>query len=339
MSAPPAGAEAAPLERGGRPPSLPARPAPRRARQPPGRAPRNPWSSCILDGWGLRDDRDANAPLLAETPTFDRIRATCPHATLTTHGPDVGLPTGQMGNSEVGHTNIGAGRVVAMDLRRASTSPSSDGPLRREPGARRASSATVKAVGRHGAPRSGWPRPAACTRHQRHLVAAATALIAAGACRWRCTPSPTAATCRRLGARGSARGARGGAAGGRADRHGHGPLLRDGPRQPLGAGARGLRRRSLRGEGQRAATRGRGVAAAYARGETDEFVAPTVIGDYDGRRGRRRAVLRSTSAPTARARSWRRSVDPAFDGFDRRPAPGVGGACSGWSSIRTRHDA
>lgn len=71
---------------------------------------------CILDGWGLRDGREANAPVLADTPNFDRIMATCPHATLITHGPDVGLPTGQMGNSEVGHTNIGAGRVVAMDL-------------------------------------------------------------------------------------------------------------------------------------------------------------------------------------------------------------------------------
>jgi len=71
---------------------------------------------CILDGWGARSDATANAPALAHTPTFDRIMATCPHATLITHGPDVGLPSGQMGNSEVGHTNIGAGRVVAMDL-------------------------------------------------------------------------------------------------------------------------------------------------------------------------------------------------------------------------------
>lgn len=71
---------------------------------------------CILDGWGLRDDSTANAPKLAETPTFDGLMASCPHATLITHGRDVGLPTGQMGNSEVGHTNIGAGRVVAMDL-------------------------------------------------------------------------------------------------------------------------------------------------------------------------------------------------------------------------------
>ena len=71
---------------------------------------------CILDGWGLSDDPNGNAPLLADTPTYDRIIETCPNATLITHGPDVGLPKGQMGNSEVGHTNIGAGRVVAMDL-------------------------------------------------------------------------------------------------------------------------------------------------------------------------------------------------------------------------------
>jgi 2,3-bisphosphoglycerate-independent phosphoglycerate mutase len=71
---------------------------------------------CILDGWGQRAETVGNAPALAHTPTFDRIMATCPRNLLTTHGPDVGLPTGQMGNSEVGHTNIGAGRVVAMDL-------------------------------------------------------------------------------------------------------------------------------------------------------------------------------------------------------------------------------
>jgi 2,3-bisphosphoglycerate-independent phosphoglycerate mutase len=70
----------------------------------------------ILDGWGLREEETANAPKLARTPTIDRLMRDCPHATLVTHGPDVGLPSGQMGNSEVGHTNIGAGRVVAMDL-------------------------------------------------------------------------------------------------------------------------------------------------------------------------------------------------------------------------------
>ena len=71
---------------------------------------------CILDGWGHREERADNAVALADTPNFDHIWQSCARNTLITHGPDVGLPTGQMGNSEVGHTNIGAGRVVAMDL-------------------------------------------------------------------------------------------------------------------------------------------------------------------------------------------------------------------------------
>ncbi|WP_299027046.1 2,3-bisphosphoglycerate-independent phosphoglycerate mutase [uncultured Sulfitobacter sp.] len=71
---------------------------------------------CILDGWGVGAGPEGNAPHLAHTPNMDRLLAQEPSATLTTFGPDVGLPRGQMGNSEVGHTNIGAGRVVAMDL-------------------------------------------------------------------------------------------------------------------------------------------------------------------------------------------------------------------------------
>lgn len=71
---------------------------------------------CILDGWGISNRPEQSAPDQANTPNFDRLMSTCPHGTLITFGPDVGLPTGQMGNSEVGHTNIGAGRVVMMDL-------------------------------------------------------------------------------------------------------------------------------------------------------------------------------------------------------------------------------
>ncbi|SDD25301.1 2,3-bisphosphoglycerate-independent phosphoglycerate mutase [Paracoccus isoporae] len=77
---------------------------------------RKPVVLCILDGWGISDRPEHSAPDQARTPTFDRLMAECPHQTLITYGPDVGLPRGQMGNSEVGHTNIGAGRVVAMDL-------------------------------------------------------------------------------------------------------------------------------------------------------------------------------------------------------------------------------
>ena len=77
---------------------------------------KKPVVLCILDGWGISDRPEQSAPDQAFTPVMDRLTAENPHSTLITFGPDVGLPKGQMGNSEVGHTNIGAGRVVAMDL-------------------------------------------------------------------------------------------------------------------------------------------------------------------------------------------------------------------------------
>ena len=75
-----------------------------------------PLVLCILDGWGLRSEPEGNAVALADTPNFDRMMQNYPSSRLSTFGPDVGLPNGQMGNSEVGHINIGAGRVVEMDL-------------------------------------------------------------------------------------------------------------------------------------------------------------------------------------------------------------------------------
>src|SRR5262245_56235905 len=79
---------------------------------------RRPVMLAILDGWGWREERADNAVRQARTPTFDRLWSSCPHALLHTSGEDVGLPDGQMGNSEVGHLNIGAGRLVMQDLPR-----------------------------------------------------------------------------------------------------------------------------------------------------------------------------------------------------------------------------
>ncbi len=72
----------------------------------------------ILDGWGLNSDPSISAIEAAETPFFDSLWNGYPHGTLITHGEDVGLPDGQMGNSEVGHLNIGAGRVIYQELAR-----------------------------------------------------------------------------------------------------------------------------------------------------------------------------------------------------------------------------
>ena len=72
----------------------------------------------ILDGWGIGTQDSTNAIDAAQTPFMDRLLAEQPHATLRTDGEHVGLPIGQMGNSEVGHMNIGAGRIVFQDLLR-----------------------------------------------------------------------------------------------------------------------------------------------------------------------------------------------------------------------------
>src|SRR5690349_12563441 len=79
---------------------------------------RRPVMLVVLDGWGWREETADNAVRQAKTPTFDRLWTAGPHAFLRTSGRDVGLPPGQMGNSEVGHLNIGAGRVVMQDLPR-----------------------------------------------------------------------------------------------------------------------------------------------------------------------------------------------------------------------------
>jgi 2,3-bisphosphoglycerate-independent phosphoglycerate mutase len=70
----------------------------------------------VLDGWGHRASSEGNAIAMANTPTWDRLWARAPRTLLEASGLAVGLPEGQMGNSEVGHLNLGAGRVVMQDL-------------------------------------------------------------------------------------------------------------------------------------------------------------------------------------------------------------------------------
>src|SRR4051812_26658486 len=77
-----------------------------------------PLVLCILDGLGERAQREDNAVRLAATPNLDAFASGYPHTLIGTSGPDVGLPPGQMGNSEVGHLNFGAGRIALMDISR-----------------------------------------------------------------------------------------------------------------------------------------------------------------------------------------------------------------------------
>src|ERR1700675_4389182 len=87
---------------------------------------------CILDGWGWRIDATDNAIAAARTPNYARLLAECPHALIETSGRAVGLPKSQMGNSEVDHMNIGAGRVVTQDLPRIDAAIE-DGALAKNP--------------------------------------------------------------------------------------------------------------------------------------------------------------------------------------------------------------
>jgi 2,3-bisphosphoglycerate-independent phosphoglycerate mutase len=122
----------------------------------------------VLDGWGIRPERDNNAIALARTPVYDELLARYPSAQLIASGEAVGLPEGQMGNSEVGHTNMGAGRIVYQDLTRIDKSIR-DGELATNDvlGA----AMDLCADGRHALHLIGLLSDGGVHSHQRHLHA------------------------------------------------------------------------------------------------------------------------------------------------------------------------
>ncbi len=131
----------------------------------------------VLDGWGWREEAADNAVRQASTPNFDRLWQTSPHAFLRTSGLDVGLPPGQMGNSEVGHMNIGAGRVVMQDLPRINQAIE-DGSIGRTP----AFTEFVAALRQSGGSchLMGLLSPGGVHSHQDHAVALARLLVTEG---------------------------------------------------------------------------------------------------------------------------------------------------------------
>jgi len=131
----------------------------------------------ILDGWGWREEVADNAVRLARTPTFDWLWSGCPHAFLRTSGQDVGLPDGQMGNSEVGHLNIGAGRVVMQDLPRIGNAVA-DGSIAQATALRHLIDALRKSGGTCHL--MGLVSPGGVHSHQDHAAALARILHDAG---------------------------------------------------------------------------------------------------------------------------------------------------------------
>ncbi len=270
---------------------------------------------CILDGWGLRDDPEANAPALAQTPHFDWLMQDWPHAHLVTHGRDVGLPAGQMGNSEVGHTNIGAGRVVAMDLG-AIDLAIEDGSFAANPALRDFIDKLRAAGG--VAHLAGLVSPGGVHSHEDHILAAARALTGAGLqvavhaiTDGRDVPPKDAArTLPEFAAR-LPEGARIVTVIGR-----YWAMDRDNRWDRIERAWRVM----VRGEGEHADSVREAIQAAYARGETDEFIAPTVIGDYHGMRDGDGLFFANFRAD--RAREILAAIgDPDFDAFDTGPRP------------------
>ena len=270
---------------------------------------------CILDGWGIGRIPAVSAPALAHVPNFNRIWETCPHATLTTFGPDVGLPTGQMGNSEVGHTNIGAGRVVAMDLG-AIDLAIEDGSFVTNVGLQefarklRISGGTAHLI--------GVVSDGGVHGHLNHLLAAVRALVALGV-----PVALHAITDGRDVSPGSAgvfvdqlmlslpEGARVATVIGR-----YWALDRDNRWERVARAYGAI----VQATGEVAATPQQAVAQSFAKGEMDEFLAPTVIGDYTGARDGDGVFCLNFRSDRARE-ILAALADPGFAGFDTGPRP------------------
>src|SRR6056297_2443542 len=286
---------------------------------------------CILDGWGINPDTSANAPALADTPNFDRIMSTRPHARLVTHGNDVGLPKGQMGNSEVGHTNIGAGRIVAMDLGMIDLAIE-DGSFFERPALVDFISAVKEAGGT--AHLLGIISDGGVHGHTRHAIAAAQAVSAAGV--------PVVVHALTDGRDVPPRSA-----------NGYLQELEDGlPDNARIATVNGRYYAMDRdnrwdrvekaydcivgGQGRNAATPEEAVETSYAEDATDEFIVPTVIGDYGGARDGDGLFCLNFRAD--RAREILRAIgQPGFDAFDRTDRPQLS-ALLGMVDYSSEHD-
>ncbi len=278
-------------------------------------APTKPVVLCILDGWGQRAEAEGNAPLLAKTPNFDWIMQNCPNSTLTTFGPDVGLPKGQMGNSEVGHTNIGAGRVVAMDLGQIDLAIE-QGSFAKNPPLLEFIDKLKKTDGT--AHLMGLVSDGGVHGHLSHMIAAVTALHDSGipvvihalTDGRDVAPRSAVGFFEKLNGQ-LPKGVRIASVSGR-----YFAMDRDN-RWDRVAKAYGA---IVQGKGETAKMALDVVSAAYARDENDEFIQPTVIAGYEGAKDGDGLFCLNFRAD--RAREIMAAIGaPGFDAFDtgRRP--------------------
>jgi len=272
-----------------------------------------PLVLCILDGWGERQKADDNAIEIARTPNWHGLKARWPHAQLQASEHYVGLPDGQMGNSEVGHTNIGAGRVVLQDLPRIDAAIA-EGKLATMPG-------LCDFIGKLKESRGtahlmGLMSPGGVHSHQRQIAALARILAEAGVpvavhafLDGRDTPPKAAVLYVRQFQEDVAglRDLRIATLCGR-----YYAMDRDKRWDRVERAYRAI----VAGVGERTDDPLQAVEAAYARAETDEFVTPTAIAGYVGMRDGDGLLIANFRADRIREIATA-LLDPEFSGFTR----------------------
>src|SRR5213082_691500 len=272
-----------------------------------------PLVLCILDGWGERSNGDDNAIERAKTPVWHELMRRWPHAQLEASEHYVGLPDGQMGNSEVGHTNLGAGRVVMQDLPRIDKALAENNvaglPAMQDfIGKLKASGGTAHVM--------GLMSPGGVHSHQQQIAALARIVAEAGI--------PVAVHAFLDGRDTPPKAAIGFLEQFQKDIAGHGDI-----RIATVAGRYYAMDRDKRwdrvekayrcltaAQGERADDPVAAVEAAYARGETDEFVLPTAIGDYRGIEDGDGVFFANFRADRIREIATA-LLDPDFPGFPR----------------------
>jgi 2,3-bisphosphoglycerate-independent phosphoglycerate mutase len=268
---------------------------------------------CVLDGWGQREAAADNAIDQAETPVWDALLDAYPHSLLRCSGLDVGLPHGQMGNSEVGHMNLGAGRAVLQDLPRIDAAVA-EGRLAGLPALTEFIDKLRQSGGRCHL--MGLLSPGGVHSHQNHMAALARILCDAGVpvllhafLDGRDTPPASAGEYVRqfeadlAGTEGFSFATVSGR---------YWAMDRDQRWERVSRAYLAM----SEGEGGRASSAAEAVAAAYAAGESDEFVAPAAIADYHGMADGDGLLMANFRADRARE-LLHAFLDPQFDGFAR----------------------
>jgi 2,3-bisphosphoglycerate-independent phosphoglycerate mutase len=273
---------------------------------------------CILDGWGERPDAADNAITQAKTPVWHRLMARWPHSHLDASEHYVGLPDGQMGNSEVGHTNLGAGRVVMQDLPRIDDAIATGKIAAMPPLVEFIAKVKAQAESKTGgvAHVLGLMSPGGVHSHQGQIAALCRILAGAGlnvavhaVLDGRDTPPQSA-----LGYLGQFK----------ADTEGAGDIAIATVSGRYFAMDRDKRWDRVekaylmlaQGVGHKAVDPLAGVEAAYARGETDEFVLPTAIGEWAGMQSGDGLLVANFRADRIRE-IGAALLDPGFTGFAR----------------------